>query len=34
MFVGAQIVHVYYNPLSDMERYVEEEMKKLKTVKD
>ncbi|XP_044262312.1 protein brawnin [Tribolium madens] len=27
MFAGAQTVHYYYKPLSDLDKYVEEEMK-------
>lgn len=33
MFCGSQVVHVYYKPLSDIDKYVEQEMKKLKEVK-
>ncbi|XP_060535245.1 ubiquinol-cytochrome-c reductase complex assembly factor 6 [Cylas formicarius] len=25
MFAGAQLVHAYYKPLTDLDRYVEEE---------
>lgn len=30
MFAGAQTVHVYYNPLSNIDKYIEEEMLKQK----
>lgn len=30
MLAGAQTVHVYYNPLKDLDNYVEEEYKKWK----
>lgn len=33
MFVGAQVVHIYYNPLSDIDKYIEEEMAKLESFK-
>ncbi|XP_068894256.1 ubiquinol-cytochrome c reductase complex assembly factor 6 [Tenebrio molitor] len=28
MFVGAQTVHIYYEPLSDLDTYIEEELKR------
>lgn len=28
MFLGAQVVHVYYRPLDDLDRYIEEELKR------
>ncbi|XP_063920646.1 ubiquinol-cytochrome-c reductase complex assembly factor 6 [Zophobas morio] len=28
MLAGAQTVHIYYKPLSDLDKYIEEEMKK------
>lgn len=34
MFAGAQLVHVYYKPLNDLDRYIEEEMKKLEKFKN
>uniref|UniRef100_A0A1A9W1X0 Uncharacterized protein n=1 Tax=Glossina brevipalpis TaxID=37001 RepID=A0A1A9W1X0_9MUSC len=27
MLVGAQIVHMYYKPLADLDKYIEKEMK-------
>jgi len=29
MFAGAQAVHIIYNPLQDLDQYVEEEKRKL-----
>lgn len=31
MFAGAQVVHVYYRPLEDLDRYIEEERRSHKT---
>lgn len=28
MFLGAQAVHAYYRPLSDLDKYVEQELQK------
>ncbi|XP_067012220.1 ubiquinol-cytochrome c reductase complex assembly factor 6 [Anabrus simplex] len=33
MFAGAQVVHVYYKPLDDMNVLVEKELDRLKTDK-
>lgn len=30
MFIGAQVVHVYYRPLDDMNKYIEDEILKSK----
>ena len=30
MFAGAQVVHMYYKPLADLDNYIEEEMKLVK----
>ncbi|XP_028141473.1 protein brawnin [Diabrotica virgifera virgifera] len=32
MMAGSQAVHIYYKPLSDMNKYIEEEKSKLKVV--
>lgn len=33
MFAGSQVVHVYYKPLNDLDKYIEEEMRKLQSSK-
>ncbi|XP_057664664.1 ubiquinol-cytochrome-c reductase complex assembly factor 6 [Diorhabda carinulata] len=30
MLSGSQVVHLYYKPLSDIDKYIEEEKRKLK----
>lgn len=31
MMAGAQVVHIYYNPLKDIDDYVKKEIEKTKT---
>lgn len=31
MMAGSQVVHIYYKPLSDLDKYIAEEKKNLKT---
>lgn len=34
MFAGSQVVHVYYKPLNDLDKYIEEEIKQLEVFKN